>query len=142
MVGVNNAVNIPFSVNPRLAYAPYLLLTSIAVEVPTAWAAVPIESPWAIGLPTRIICIVLKPQIALNNPTATTTAAVSDGIPPMAFVTSIAIGVVTYFGARDRITSWEAPINFAISTTEMTPTMHPASCDKRIGNNCFLIISN
>ena len=50
IVGVSKAVNIPFSVNPRLAYAPYLLLMSMAVEVPTAWAAVPIESPWAIGL--------------------------------------------------------------------------------------------
>ena len=36
IVGVSNAVNIPFSVNPRLAYAPYLLLMSMAVEVPTA----------------------------------------------------------------------------------------------------------
>ena len=39
------------------AYAPYLLLMSMAVEVPTAWAAVPIESPWAIGLLSLIhIC--------------------------------------------------------------------------------------
>lgn len=127
MVGVNNAVNIPFSVSPRLAYAPYLLLISIAVEVPTAWAAVPMERPCAIGLPTCMIFMVLKPQIAPNRPTATTTAAVSDGIPPMALVTSIAIGVVTDFGASDRITSCEAPINFAISTTEITPTMQPAS---------------
>ena len=74
-----------------------------------------------------MIFMVLKPQIAPNKPTATTTAAVSDGIPPMALVTSIAIGVVTDLGARDRITSWEAPINFAISTTEITPTMQPAS---------------
>lgn len=37
MVGVNNAVRIPFRVNPRLANAPYLRLMSIAVEVPTAW---------------------------------------------------------------------------------------------------------
>ena len=32
----SSAVKIPFSVSPRLAYAPYLLLISIAVEVPTA----------------------------------------------------------------------------------------------------------
>ena len=49
IVGVSNAVNIPFSVNPG-CIRPYLLLMSMAVEVPTAWAAVPIESPWAIGL--------------------------------------------------------------------------------------------
>ena len=80
IVGVSNAVNIPFKVRPKLAYAPYLLLISIAVEVPTACAAVPIERPCAIGLPTCMIFIVLKPQIAPSKPTATTTAAVSDGI--------------------------------------------------------------
>ncbi len=111
IVGVSNAVNIPFSVNPRLAYAPYLLLMSMAVEVPTAWAAVPIESPWAIGLPTCMIFIVLNPQMAPSKPTATTTAAVSDGIPPIALVTSMAIGVVTDLGANERMTSCEAPIN-------------------------------
>ncbi len=36
MAGVNKAVKMPFSVNPKLANAPYLLLTSMAVEVPTA----------------------------------------------------------------------------------------------------------
>ena len=35
-VGVKSAVNIPFKVNPKLAYAPYLPLMSIAVEVPMA----------------------------------------------------------------------------------------------------------
>lgn len=70
---------------------------------------VPIERPCAIGLPTCMIFIVLKPQIAPSKPTATTTAAVSDGIPPIALVTSMAIGVVTDFGASERITSCEAP---------------------------------
>ena len=35
-VGVKSAVNITFKVNPKLAYAPYLLLISIAAEVPIA----------------------------------------------------------------------------------------------------------
>ena len=35
-VGVRSAVKIPFNVNPKLAYAPYLPLMSIAVEVPMA----------------------------------------------------------------------------------------------------------
>ena len=35
-VGVKSAVNIPFKVNPKLAYAPYFLPTSIAAEVPMA----------------------------------------------------------------------------------------------------------
>ena len=51
IVGVKRAVKMPFNVSPRLAYAPCLLLISIAVDVPTACAAVPIESPCAIGLP-------------------------------------------------------------------------------------------
>ena len=89
-----------------------------------------------------MIFIVLKPQIAPSKPTATTTAAVSDGIPPIALVTSMAIGVVTDFGASERITSCEAPMSLAISTTEITPTIHPASWDRRIGKSCFFIISN
>ena len=36
MVGVSNAVKMPFIVNPRLANAPYLSLTSMALEVPIA----------------------------------------------------------------------------------------------------------
>ena len=132
----------PLRVNPKLAYAPYLLLISIAVEVPTAWAAVPMERPWAIGLPTCISFIVLNPRIAPSNPTQTTTAAVSEGMPPNVLVTSMAIGVVTDLGANDRITSWDAPINLAINTTETTPIKQPASCDSKIGSNCFLIVSN
>ena len=54
----------------------------------------------------------------------------------------MAIGVVTDFGARERITSCEAPISLAISTTETTPTKQPANCDNNMGSNCFLIVSN
>lgn len=85
MVGVSKAVNIPFNVSPKLAYAPYLLLDVHCRGSPTAWAAVPIERPCAIGLPTCMIFIVLKPQIAPSKPTATTTAAVRDGITPDGF---------------------------------------------------------
>ena len=35
-IGVRSEVKIPFSVNPKLEYAPYFLLTSIAAEVPMA----------------------------------------------------------------------------------------------------------
>ena len=35
-VGVSRAVKIPFSVIPKLAKAPYLLLYAIAVDAPTA----------------------------------------------------------------------------------------------------------
>ena len=69
-----------------------------------------------------MIFIVLKPNTAPSKPTQTTTAAVRDGIPTNVLVTSIAIGVVTDLGASDRMTSCEAPISLAISTTEITPT--------------------
>ena len=69
MVGVNNAVNIPFSVSPKLAKAPYFRLTSIAVEVPTAWAAVPSDNPWAIGLPMWVSRMVLNPSMPPSRPT-------------------------------------------------------------------------
>ena len=142
MEGVSKAVNIPFKVNPKLAKAPYFPLISIAVEVPTAWAAVPIDNPCAIGLPIFNNWSILNPQIAPNNPTKITTAAVKAGIPPIVFVTSIAIGVVTDFGAKDNMISWLAPIALAISTTETTPTKHPASCERTIGNICFFIVYN
>jgi hypothetical protein len=71
-----------------------------------------------------------------------TTAAVSEGIPPTAFDTSMAIGVVTDFGANDIITSGEAPINLAIIVTETSPTTQPANCEIRIGISCFFIMRN
>ncbi len=55
----------------------------MATDVPTAWAAVPIESPWAMGLLTRDSFIILKPVMPPNMPVHTTTAAVSAGMPPM-----------------------------------------------------------
>ena len=74
---------------------------SMAVEVPTAWAAAPKERPCAIGLPMWVSFMVLKPSIPPSKPTQTTTAAVSEGMPPSDLVTSMAIGVVTDLGARE-----------------------------------------
>ena len=45
--------------------------------------------------------MVLKPSIPPSKPTQTTTAAVSEGMPPSDLVTSMAIGVVTDLGARE-----------------------------------------
>lgn len=89
-----------------------------------------------------MIFMVLKPNTAPSRPTHTTTAAVSDGIPPNVLVTSIAIGVVTDLGASDRITSCEAPINLAINTTDITPTIQPANWDRMMGSSCFLMVSS
>lgn len=80
-----------------------------------------------------------KPVTAPNIPTKTTIVAVSDGMPPMLRVTSIAIGVVTDFAASDNTTSFDAPAYWAIATTEMMPTRQPTSCDINIGIiSCFM----
>ena len=119
-----------------------MLLTSIDVAVPRACAAVPIDSPCAFALRTRAKPIVLYPHTAHSKPTLTTTAAVSEGMPPTAFVTSMAIGVVTDFDANDKITSFEAPIFCATYTTEMMPTTQPASSLSMMGTRSFFIFSS
>ena len=82
MVGVRRAVKMPFNEIPRLAKAPYFVPYPIAVEAPTAWEAVPIDKPCAIGLLILPTARVLNPINAPSIPVTTTTAAVSDGIPP------------------------------------------------------------
>ena len=142
IVGVKRAVKIPLSVNPNPAYAPYFPLTSIAAEVPTACEAVPIDNPCAIGLFTCPIDNTLNPKIAPKIPTHTTTAAVSEGIPPTACVTSMAIGVVTDLEASDTMTSCVAPKSLATPTTETIPTRQPTNCDTMMGRSCFLMVSS
>lgn len=87
------------------------------------------DKPWAMGLPTCPTRNTLKPNTAPNNPTTTTTAAVNEGIPPVAFDTSIAIGVVTDFGANEQMISGVAPNSLAMTTTVTNPTKHPANCE-------------
>ena len=60
-------------------------------------------------------------------------------MPPIDFAISIAMGVVTAFGASDMTTSRVAPKNSARITTETMPATHPASSDKSSGSNCFLM---
>lgn len=140
MNGASIAVRSPLRVSPRDEKAPYRSLLSIAADVPTAWAAVPIERPWAIGLFIRLSLTILKPAIPPNIPVQTTTAAVSEGIPPTADEISMAIGVVTALGASDIIISWEAPKSFANTTTDTIPATHPASSEISNGSNCFRIV--
>ena len=80
--------------------------------------------------------------MAPKIPTIITTDAVNGGIPPMAWETSIATGVVIDLGANDKITCLGAPNNLAINTTEITPIMQPASCYIKMGSTCFFIRSN
>ena len=114
----------------------------MAADVPTAWAAVPIDSPPAIGLLIRLSFTILNPAIPPNRPVHTTTAAVSGGMPPTAEEISIAIGVVTALGASDIMTSCDAPNSLANSTTDTIPATHPASSDIISGNSCFLIVDS
>ena len=69
-------------------------------------------------------------------------AAVSEGIPPNTWVTSMAIGVVTDLLASDMMTVSDAPNNLAIITTLTIPTMHPIICEAKMGTNCRLIDDN
>ena len=69
-------------------------------------------------------------------------AAVSDGMPPSACDTSMAIGVVTDLLASDATTASEAPSNRAVTTTLTMPTMQPIICEARIGTISFLICDN
>lgn len=73
---------------------------SIAVDVPTAWAAAPKESPYH-GASDMGEFHCLETEDSSQQYTQTTTAAVSAGMPPIDFVTSMAIGVVTDFGASE-----------------------------------------
>ena len=116
MVGVSRAVKMPLRVIPNDAKAPYLLLIPIAVDAPTACEAVPMDSPLAMGLLTWPKAKALKPSMAPKMPVITTTAAVSEGMPPRAWVTSMAMGVVTDLLAIEMITTLDAPKSWATTT--------------------------
>lgn len=99
-------------------------LRSKAAAVPTAWEAVPIDSPPAIGLLMRFMRTMENPAILPKIPVQTTTAAVNAGMPPMVCETSMAIGVVTAFGARERTTSGVACNRRATKTTDTSCLQH------------------
>ena len=142
IVGASKAVRIPYVYLFQTGVCAYFPLTSIARDVPTACEAVPIDKPCAMGLPTCPTCNTLNPQMAPNSPTTITTAAVNEGMPPTESETSIAIGVVTDFGASDIITSGSCTHQFRDNGYRNQPTIHPANWEIRIGNSCFRIIFN
>ncbi len=89
-----------------------------------------------------LIFTMRKPAMPPKIPVQTTTAAVSDGIPPIAAEISIAIGVVTALGASEMITSFVAPSSSAIRTTDTIPTTQPASSASSSGSICLRIFSS
>ena len=64
-----------------------------------------------------------------------TKAAVSEGSPPISAEMPIAIGVVTDFGASERIVSMLAPIAAPIVTAETTAASEPAASEAAIGSS-------
>lgn len=93
------------------------------------------------GLSTLNSCRIFNPKIPPLNPTKVTTPAVIGGIPPIDWLISRAMGVVTDLEAIERITSGDAPNHPAIVVTETIHVTQPANCETRIGRYCFLIIS-
>ena len=75
MYGVRIAVKMPFTISPMLDIAPNDGLISIDREVPTAWAAVPIDRPCATGFFTRVHFMMVYPKMAPKMPTTITTEA-------------------------------------------------------------------
>ena len=69
-------------------------------------------------------------------------AAVSEGIPPRVRHTSIAMGVVTLFGASDTTTAFEAPSHWAVTTADTMPTTQPTVCESKMGMSCLRITFN
>ena len=69
-VGTIGTVGVVAAAPHLVAVAPvsYTHL-SMAVEVPTAWAAAPKERPCAIGRPMGVSVMVLKPSIPPSKPT-------------------------------------------------------------------------
>ena len=108
----------------------------MAVLVPMACEAVPIERPWDGGVVMRKMCRILKPKTEPKSPTQTTTAAVRGGMPPIDEVISMAIGVVTDLEAREITTSFVAPKRCESVTTDTIPIMHPTNCETIIDVIC------
>ena len=83
--------------------APSISPISIALEVPSAWLAVPIATPAATGFFTRNSLIRAGASIAPTIPVTTTAATVTDTMPPCCSEIPIAIGVVTDLGRREAV---------------------------------------
>ena len=145
----NSAINIgsrkvvirPFKPIARPAAAPARRLTSSILAVPIPWADVPMASPIDTGEVTPIRRQNSGPQTAPRQPVRTTSAAVRGAMPPILSTILMAIGVVTDFGARERITSRLPPRIQARPQAEMIEAREPAKMPIRISRLRFQISS-
>lgn len=94
------------------------------------------------GLLIRERLTILKPAMEPNMPVQTTTAAVSAGMPPSDCEISMAMGVVTAFGASERATSRVAPSISAMTMTETSPATQPASSAMSSGMTCLRMVES
>ncbi len=110
-IGNRKVVSRPLRPIARPATAPESRSTSNILAAPMPWAAVPTARPVATGEVTPISRQNSGPHTAPRQPVNTTSAAVNGAIPPIFSTILIAIGVVTDFGANERIISRLPPQN-------------------------------
>lgn len=103
MIGQKILVKIALNVMHIELIAPSTLPISKALAVPIPCDDVPNPIPFEIGCFTLNRFMTYCPNIAPEIPAAMTYTAVSVGVPPLSSLMSIAIGVVTDLGAKERI---------------------------------------
>ena len=132
MAGTRIAVMIPIRPMASPLKAPSTAPIWIATEVPTPCEEAPSANPLAMRLSMPNTFITNGPTRLPNIPTATTTTAVSEGMPPDFSAMPIAIGVVTDLGSSVATNAASAPIILPIAMTLTIPTIAPTKTDVRI----------
>lgn len=118
--------------------APSVSPISKALLVPTAWEAVPRETPLAIGWLIFKTLNTVGPTTAPIIPERTMARTVIDEVPPKLLVISIPIGVVTLFDNKETVKLLSNPKKSDMETTDNTLTKLPTKIPVNIGKKFFL----
>ena len=105
--------------------------------VPTAWEAVPRETPLAIGWLILKILNTVGPTTAPIIPERTIARTVIEETPPKLLVISIPIGVVTLFDNKEIVKLLSKPKKIEIEITDNTLTKLPTKIPVKIGRKFF-----